>query len=142
MIAQGTDGSLRGEIYEGVMNDQSMLSCVPLHLGAVDPSPALGEWINSWASQVRDEPLELLSPKDWFEHGHDMVGDGPNADGVWLPSYKFGTMLWAPPPTAAHQVIEELRQARQKRQTSMHVFACPRLMFDEYWRLGGFGVDD
>jgi hypothetical protein len=43
-------------------------------------------------------------------------------------------MLWAPPPAAARQVIEELRQARQKRQTSMHVFACPRLMYDEFRR--------
>ena len=47
MIAQGTDGLSRGEMYEGVMNSQSMLSFVPLHLSALARSPALVEWINS-----------------------------------------------------------------------------------------------
>ena len=74
MIAQGTDGLSRGEMYEGVMNGQSMLSFVPLHLGAVDRSPGLKEWINSWARRVRDEDLTLLTPEDWFERGHDIVG--------------------------------------------------------------------
>jgi hypothetical protein len=134
MIAQGTDGLSRGEMYEGVMNGKAMLTFVPLHQSAVERSPALKDWIESWASQVRDEPLEFLDPEGWFERGHDMAGGRLNADGVWMPSYQPGTMLWAPPPGAARQVISEIRQARQKRQTSMHVFVCLRLMFDEFRR--------
>ena len=111
-----------------------MLSFVPLHLGAVERSPGLLDWISSWAEKVNDQPLELLSPEGWYERGHDVVGGELNADGVWLPTYQTGTMLWAPPPGAARQAIEELRQARQKRQGSMHVFACPRLMYGEYRR--------
>ena len=134
MIAQGTDGLSRGEMYEGVMNGQPMLSFVPLHLSAVERSPALLDWINSWAKEVRNENLTLLDPEGWFERGHDIAGGDRNIDGCWIPRYQPATMLWAPPPAAARQVIEELRQARQKRQTSMHVFACPRLMYDEYRR--------
>ena len=134
MIAQGTDGLSRGEMYEGVMNGQPMLSFVPLHIGAVDRSPALLDWINSWAKEVRNEDLILLDPEGWFERGHDLVGGDRQRDGFWRPKYQPATMLWAPPPAAARQVIEELRQARQKRQTSMHVFACPRLMYDEFRR--------
>ena len=56
-----------------------------------------------------------------------------NSDGVWLPQYQSGTFVWSPPPAAARIVAEELRQARQKRQRSAHVFAVLRLMWVE-WR--------
>ena len=114
MISQGTDGLSRGEMYEGVMCGKSMLSFVPLHLGAAERSSRLVSWVASWAEKVKDQPLELLAPEGWYERGHDIVGGGLNADGVWLPKYSSGTMLWAPPPGAARQAIEELRQARQK----------------------------
>ena len=35
MIQQGTDGLSRGNMFEGVMTGQRLLSFVPLHLGAV-----------------------------------------------------------------------------------------------------------
>ncbi len=53
--------------------------------------------------------------------------------GFRMPRYLAGTMVWAPPPGVARPVLEELRQARQKRQNSLHVFVCPRLLYDE-WR--------
>ena len=52
---------------------------------------------------------------------------------MWIPSYSPGAFVWAPPPAAARIAIEELRQARHKRQDSCHVFVCPRLMTTE-WR--------
>lgn len=62
MIAQGTDGLSRWKIFEGVMNGQVMLTFVPLHLSAVERSPPLKEWIDSWDLRVRNEPLEVLFP--------------------------------------------------------------------------------
>ena len=54
-------------------------------------------------------------------------------DKVWLPLYKPGTFLWSPAPAAGRHAIEEVRQARHKRQESSHIFVCPRLMWNE-WR--------
>jgi hypothetical protein len=48
MIAQGTDGGLRGDLNQGVMTGENMLSYVPLHLSAVDRSSAVLEWVRSF----------------------------------------------------------------------------------------------
>ena len=140
MIKSGVDGLSRGDMYEGVMKGESMLSFVPLHKGAFEVWPALQEWIESWAINMGNE-VEVLSPEDWFVRGHDIDGSTENCDGMWLPSYRKGTMIWAPPPGAARQASEELRQARQKRQDSFHVFVCPRLLYDE-WRKHQFKAAD
>ena len=133
MIDQGTDGLSRGSMFEGVMQGQSMLHHLPLHIGALDRCPALEAWIKEWAGSYGMTP-EVLSPEDWFERGHDFIGSGrTNVDGYWIPMYKRGTMIWSPPPGVDRFAIEELRQARHKRQDSLHIFVCPRLMFDE-WR--------
>ena len=121
MIASGVDGLSRGDMYEGVMKGISMLQFVPLHKGAFEVSPSLLKWISSWAIDMGNE-VEVLDPEGWFVRGHDVVGGTTNCDGVWIPSYRKGTMLWAPPPAAARQAVEELRQARHKRQDSFHVF--------------------
>ena len=140
MIASGVDGLSRGDMYEGVMKGVSMLQFVPLHKGAFEVSPPLLKWISSWAIDMGNE-VEVLDPEGWFVRGHDVVGGSTNCDGVWIPSYRKGTMLWAPPPAAARQAVEELRQARHKRQDSFHVFVCPRLMYDE-WRKHQFKAAD
>lgn len=41
MIAQGTDGLSHGDFTMGVMSGHPILSFVPLHLDALDRSPAL-----------------------------------------------------------------------------------------------------
>ncbi len=41
MIKQGTDGLSRGDLVEGVMRGESMLSFVPLHRSCIDRSPLL-----------------------------------------------------------------------------------------------------
>jgi hypothetical protein len=132
MIKQGSDGLSRGNLNEGVMQGIDMSKFVPLHESALERSPSLEGWLKSWIGE-KDKPVEVLSPEDWFLRGHDIIGGKPNAEGVWLPEYKSGNFIWAPPPAAADAAIEELRRARHKRQSSFHVFVCPRLM-TPYWR--------
>ena len=49
-------------------------------------------------------------------------------DGFKRPRIKRGCYLWTPPPAAADVALEQLRQARHKRQDSFHIFACPKLL--------------
>ena len=132
MISQGTDGLSRGDLLEGVLNGQRMLSFIPLHLSALDREPSLINWISQWAGTGRKEEIEVLSPEDWFWRGHDLDGHRENCDGRIIPSYKKGIFVWAPPPAAARQALEELRQARHKRQLSTHIFLVPHLMSPEW----------
>ena len=132
MIKQGSDGLSRGNLNEGVMQGIPMSEFVPLHLSATQRSPGLTTWIKSWLED-KNQKVEFLQPEDWFVRGHDLNGGEENSEGIWLPKYKPGTFVWIPPPAAADAAIEELRKARHKRQDSMHVFVCPRLM-TPYWK--------
>ena len=70
----------------------------------------------------------MLAPMDWFQLGHDIDGWTRCQDGFSRPRITEGmTYIWAPPPFAAEVAIAELRKARIKRQSSSHVFICPRL---------------
>jgi hypothetical protein len=126
MIRQGTDGLSRGDMYEGVMKGESMFSFIPLHLSmflfiplhlnAFARSDTLEEWIGSWAGGCREEEVETLSLEGWFERGHDVLRSRRIDGGkTWIPRYKAGTFIWAPPPGVARFAIEELRQACLKR---------------------------
>ena len=132
MIHQGTDGLSRGDMWEGVMRGESMLSHVPLHESSIERSSAILLWIESWATHD-NLSIEVLQPEGWFERGHDICGSSQNIDGMWIPRYKPAMFIWAPPPAAARTALVELRQARHKRQQSLHIFVCPRLMWQE-WR--------
>jgi hypothetical protein len=134
MIEQGTDGLSRGDMLEGVMRGDGMLKHVPLHLDALERFPPLRDWIGSWASNPASESIEYLSPADWFERGHDISGFTQNLDGVTIPTYSKGVMVWSPPPAAARFAMEELRQARHKRQASTHIFIVPKLMTPEWMK--------
>ena len=48
MISQGSDGLSRGNMLEGVMKGQDMLSFIPLDKSALDEQNNLEEWIRSW----------------------------------------------------------------------------------------------
>jgi hypothetical protein len=131
MQAQGTDGVSRGQLSEGVMNGQSMMSFMPLHLTALDRSPKLKEWLRSFVSP----DLEFLTTDGWFERGHNHFEKGKvHPDGHWRPVLRSGKFVWSPAPAAAWIALEELRKARIKRQNSTHVFVCPRLMTPEWLR--------
>ena len=121
-------------MYEGVIAGRLMLLFIPLHVSAGERSPGLISWVQLWASGCRGKVAELLSPSDWWTHGHDHVGGRVNFDGHWMPSYKARTMIWDPPPGLARFAIEQLRQAWMKRQDSMHIFMVPRLMTQDWQR--------
>ena len=116
------------------MAGKSMLEFVPLHLPAWTHTDKLKAWINSWVVDIGNK-VEWLEMEDWFERGHDCDGSITNSDGVWIPTYRKGSFIWSPPPGVASGVVDELRQARHKRQQSFHVFVCPRLLYPE-WRRG------
>ena len=132
MIEQGTDGLSRGDLLEGVLNGKRMLSFIPLHLFALDREPGLKDWISSWTGSGRKETIEFLSPDECFWRGHDIYGYHENYDGRKLPNYKKGNFVWTPPPAAARQALEELRQARHNCQGSTHLFVVPHLMTPEW----------
>ena len=132
MISQGTDGLSRGDMLEGVLKGRDMLSFVPLHLSPIQRDESLKKWISSWAIQKGYKAPEFLKPRDWFDKGHDIIGYRKNIDGRTIPSYSKGTYIWSLPPSAARFAIEELRQARHKRQASLHVILVPKLMSPEW----------
>jgi hypothetical protein len=131
MIKLGVDGLSRGNMGEGVMKDPDIfLKDVPINLGLHERSPEMIQWLRD----VFDiEENEVLEPADWFEKGHDVVGWGRRGVSPWYPNIKHGTYLWTPAPAAAQYAVEQLRKARHRRQSSMHVMVVPRL-FTSLWR--------
>jgi len=97
----------------GVMRGEEMTSFITLHLNALERSPELRSWIESWLVW-NNRPLEFLEPIYWYERGHDFKGSTTNCDGQWLPEYVDGCYIWAFPPAAAGIALEELRKACQK----------------------------
>jgi hypothetical protein len=112
MQAQGTDDLSRGTLASGVLRGVDMLSFVPLHLSALDRSPALSQWVSSWA------PGELtwLQPFDWYTIGH-----------------RPACHVWTPPPSAAEVALEQLAAATHKRPNQHHIVIIPRL-YTSHWR--------
>ena len=134
MIAQGADGLSRGNLSEGVMSHGNIMQDVPLHLSCLDRENNIRDWLKTWVMLDRGEEIEYLSPEDWFERGHDLLREGSaNIDGRWEPRHKAGIFVWTPAPAVADVVLEQIRQARHKRQESTHIFLCPRL-FEPYWK--------
>jgi hypothetical protein len=129
MIAQGTDGTSRGDLGKGVMKGQAMLTFIPLHLNALERCSGLQEILRTVVIPRKGEDeIIFLSYKDWFVRGHDIVGGCKNDDGIWIPSYSSGTYVWTPPPAGAQLAVKQLRRARLKRENSTHVVIVPRLM--------------
>ena len=141
MIEQGTDGLSRGNMLEGVMMGDAMLKFVPLHLNALELSEGLKERIRSTFTNIYHESVEFLEPIDWFERGHDIKDWYMTSDGLEIPAYQIGTFVWTPPPALASIALDEIRQARHKRQDSFHVFIVPKLMVPE-WRRDVFKAAD
>lgn len=48
MIAQGTDGLLRGNLTAGVMAGKTMMSFIPIHLNAFQRCDLLKSWLLTW----------------------------------------------------------------------------------------------
>ena len=130
MIEQGTDGLSRGISYEGLLGSRyNFLNYLPLHESAITRSSALLTWLQSWSSSH----MEVLSPEGWFERGHDIYEWEKNEANLWKPIIKSGFYVWDPAPAAAYKAAEQIRIGRHKRQKSIHVFICPRLL-TSMWR--------
>ncbi len=132
MIAQGTDGCLRGSLMEGVMVGQDMLSFVDLAKMAIDRHLPLLDWVQSWTDQPNLDPL---TPEGWFEEGHGFVQGALDKNNVWVPILKAKNKLhlWAPPPSVGDAALEELLKARHKRMDTFQVVLIPRLLAP-WWR--------
>jgi hypothetical protein len=134
MIAQGTDGISRGDLTEGVMSGDPILSHIPLHLGAIDRSPGVLDWINSWTGNAGHQ---ALTPTEWHTLGQNVVGGQKNADGIWMPIYETdasAVRIWTPPPAAGRMALEQLRRSRHSHTNVPHVIVMPRLMSYEWMR--------
>jgi hypothetical protein len=114
MMAQGTDGISRGDMLTGVFAGRSMSEYVPLHLTALERSPALLTWINAWFPKE----LTVLEPVDWY----DKVLDE-----------ELTCCLWTPAPAAADAAVEQLCMANLKRTSTTHIIIIPRLLTSR-WR--------
>jgi hypothetical protein len=108
MILQGTDDISRGCHLEGVMVGRPMLEFVPLNLSALDRSPSLVDWVNTF---LIPEGFVSLSREGWFSAAH-----------------ANSNFLWTPPPAAADAVVEQLGKARHKRPHCLHIVIVPRLL--------------
>ena len=130
MVEQGTDSLSRGMIYEGLLGARfNFLHYLPLNKTAIERLPKVLEWIKTWA------PLQhsVLSPEDWFEKGHDIVDWTKSEENLWRPVIQSSCWIWDPPPAAAYKAAEQTRIARHKRQSSVHIFICSRLL-TSMWR--------
>ena len=141
MIVQGTDGISRGDFNTGVMQGESMLSFVPIHLSALEREQNLRPWLEQVLIPTRNEDIVFLDYAGWYERGHDIIGGKHNGDGIWEPEYEGGTYVWTPPPSAAIIAVEQLRRARLKRENSTHIMIVPKQMSPE-WRRQLFRVSD
>jgi hypothetical protein len=100
MILEGADGGSRGDLNQGVMAGQPILDFIPLHLGALEQSRGVEEWVQSWVG----ETLTTLTPEGWFDEGEGDV-----------------CFLWAVPPPAADAVAQLLGEVIRKRPWNTHI---------------------
>jgi len=142
MQSQGTDGLSRGDTLTGVMQGQSNLMFVPLHLSACERSPGIVNWCASWLQS--NQSLHPLTPEDWFMRGHGITGWESNPDGIDVPIHNLDptlVYLWHPPPAAADVAIEQLAFSQLKHPGLSQIFLCPRLM-THLWRKKLFKLAD
>jgi hypothetical protein len=122
MIDQGTDGLSRGDHSTGVVTGRNIRHWVPLNRGALERSEGLKECIVG--RTTRGLGFEILEPEGWFTTGQG-----------------YGNYIWAPPPTAAEIVVEQLGRARVKRPEALHLIVVPWLMTGRWRRHLGRGCD-
>ena len=68
----------------------------------------------------------------FFDRRHNLKHGNSENSGFWRNEIKHGCMVWTPPPGAGLIALEQLRNARLKRQRSMHVVVIPKLMTPEW----------
>ena len=128
MISQGTDEVSRGSLKAGVCVGKHMLYLCPLVKSCMEAEPELKPGMKSWL--LKD--TIFLTHKDCLVRGHDAVGGTVDPKGIWKLVLQCGVYVWIPPPAAAEVCLEELRKARMKQKTSMHVVVIEKL-FTPMW---------
>lgn len=126
MIEQGTDGLSHGLLLEGVLSGKDMLSYINIARSAIERHPPLLDFVKSWT----DHSVLCLSPSDWYDTGHGIVGGAVNTNGIWIPNHAPNGRhyLWSPPPIIADVALEEALKAIHKRTDAFHIFVIPRLV--------------
>ena len=115
MINEGTDGLSHGELHLGTFFN-SLAQIVPLHLGALEHSPALLDWIKTWVGPDQSQ-LHVAQPVDWPYEAH-------------LPK---NIWVWAPPPAAVLYVMEEIGMAHLKHADSLCYIVIMLLLMKPEW---------
>jgi hypothetical protein len=128
MIAQGTDGLLRGTFSEGVVAGKDMLAFVDISLSAVERHPPILEFVQSWVGPAVDKGW-VLNSEEWFVEGHGIIGGKADAHGIWIPIHAGNSMayIWSPPPVIADVALEVCLKAIHKCPDAFHIFLVPRL---------------
>ena len=119
MILSGVDGLSRGDSTTGIMARENALSFVPLHLSALERSPALADWVRDWATN----PI-FLTNNQW--------PDKHRSGGIYV---------WTPPPGAARDMLDFATDSILKRPDSVHIFLIPRLMTAYWYKVLGKATD-
>ena len=123
MIAIGVDGLSRGELQLGALENLAPECAIPLHLSAIQRSPSLRAWLQSW---LTEEP-RIAHPSDWF-HNAQQAGEHETP-------LETVTWIWDLPPAAALHAIEELGSGRLKRHHVLRgVVLVPALLRHEWMR--------
>ena len=95
MIELGIDEASQGKLQLGALLPTQGPAIVPLHLGALEHLNRLLEWVQSWV----DTEAKVASPANWF-HQAQQVGE-------YSYPLQSQTWIWAPPPAATLDAIEE-----------------------------------
>jgi hypothetical protein len=69
MKAKGTNGTLRGQLREGVIIGENMLDFIPWNAAPNDRTPQLVPWLKTWLGSE----VAFLEPAGWFTRGHNKV---------------------------------------------------------------------
>ena len=123
MIEIGVDGLSRGELQLGALENLTPDSAIPLHLTALQRSPGLRLWLDSWLTG----DFRVTQPSDWFHSAQQAEEyDEPATTTNWV---------WDLPPAAAIHAIEELGYARLKRHETLRgIVLVPNLLRNEWFR--------
>ena len=105
-----------------------MLSFCPWGKSSLEVEPKLIHWIREWTPST----AIFLTPKDWYIRGHDIIGWRKSSKGMYVPKIQSGVYIWTPPPAAADACLEEIRKARMKRKSSLHIIIIQKL-FTPIW---------
>jgi hypothetical protein len=114
VIEQGSDGQSHGDLFNGVLARHDFLSFVPLNKGALEQSEGLLDWLTR--TFPREKGWNVLDKEGWFDK-----------------DFQDGNHIWAPPPSIADAVLDNICESVLIRPWNAHIFICPALMTAK-WR--------